>query len=83
MIDVKTLPLKFKDISDSLPVGYSLSNRVLDAEILIDRKKNRIEANIRPTLCNYFVSVCNFQVTEQDPNNWSWGSDGPPTPTKN
>ena len=46
MIDVKTLPLKFKDISDSLPVGYSLSNRVLDAEILIDRKKNRIEANI-------------------------------------
>ena len=46
MIDINTLPVKFKDISASLPKGYSLSNRVLDVEILIDRKKNKIEAKI-------------------------------------
>jgi SNF2 family DNA or RNA helicase len=46
MIDITALPLTFKDISTSVPKGYSLSNRVLDAEILIDRNNNRIVAKI-------------------------------------
>lgn len=44
MSDPGLLPKSFKDLPPTLPDGWELSDRVLDAEILLDRQDGRIVA---------------------------------------
>lgn len=44
MSELKFLPKVFKDLPPVLPQGWTLSDRVLDAEILLDRRDRKIVA---------------------------------------
>lgn len=46
MPDYSFLPPRFSDITVSLPEGLSLSDRILDAEVILDRKDSRITVSL-------------------------------------
>lgn len=46
MCDLKQWPVLFRDLSRSLPDGFALSDRILDAEVLLDRVDGRIKAQL-------------------------------------
>lgn len=46
MVDLDQLPPSFRELSSSPPDGYTLSDRILDAEVLLDRTDNRITAQL-------------------------------------
>lgn len=46
MCDLKQWPVLFRDLSRSLPDGFALSDRILDAEVLLDRVDGRITVQL-------------------------------------
>lgn len=46
MPDYASLPVKFEDVRKQIPAGYSLSERLLEPVILLDRKDGRLSASL-------------------------------------
>lgn len=46
MLDLEKLPTSFRELVHSPPNGYTLSDRILDAEVQIDRTEGRINARL-------------------------------------